>query len=159
MSDSQVSGNRQVGLFVADAAVVHLNNTQITNNAWLGLSIGDVSMVKLANSQVTGNGWTGIEVVSSGVLSLASSHVANNGSDPVCQKTDFLCNGITVRDKSLTSLLDSKVLNNMDWGIAAGLKSCGYRYDAFSGKVTIASSSQVAGNNKSNNQTGEMCLP
>lgn len=74
-------------------------------------------------------------------------------------------------------IVDSAITNNMDWGIAALLRKCGYNENYFTGKkVEFLGNNVIEGNNKSGNQNdmgnpgnhrwnqpdipdGQVCLP
>jgi hypothetical protein len=70
-------------------------------------------------------------------------------------------NGILVGFVSQTTIIDSKIMNNTGWGVAAILKKCGYDQDSFYGKskygegrVVFWGTNVIEGNGK-----GQVCLP
>jgi len=70
-----------------------------------------------------------------------------------------VCTGVFLRAKPQLKLIDSKITNNADWGIAALLKKCGFTEDAFDGAVNLEGVNTFQGNNQSGRQQGENCLP
>ncbi len=165
-----ISGNGDDGLSVSGSARVSLTDSQVSGNGY-GLSVSGSAEVSLTNSQVSGNRLWGLWVWGSATVEVRSSTIEGNGTDPECQRLGYICNGIRVSGESQTTITDSKIRNNTDWGVAAWLKKCGYYFDEFSGRVVFQGRNVIEGNNKSGNHEGnpgwsgpplpdgQVCLP
>lgn len=155
LQDLQLSGNK-LGLLVRSSAQVNLSNISLSNNAWAaGLYVEDSATVNLAESTVSSNGWAGLYVEDTATVEVRSSIIEGNGTQESCREANIWpCNGITVTDKSRIIIIDSRIINNTDWGIAAQLRQCGYYFNNFTGKVIFDEKTVIEGNNMSNNQKG-----
>jgi parallel beta-helix repeat protein len=167
----QVSESKNSGLDVRGSAQVILTNSQVSNNWWDGLWVSGSATVSVTSSQLSGNEWAGLEVGGSATVVVRSSIIEDNGTHEECKEIDRICNGIKVGGKSQTTITESKIINNTDWGLAARLKKCGYKEDDFTGKVTIDDKTVIEGNNRAGNHKGnpgwtgppmsdgQVCLP
>jgi parallel beta-helix repeat protein len=185
LTNSTISNNR-CGLWVLRSATVNLTNSEVSSNG-VGLDVGNLAQVSLINSTVSGNRYDGL-IVSGGTVDLTGSLISSNGqsgiwvwgfarvkvhqstidgngTDPSCQQPGpslyKICNGITASWESKTTIIESKIVNNTDWGLAAELKKCGYDEDGFNrfwgtGQVTFEGMEleDISGNNTSGNQNG-----
>ncbi|MGQ9478036.1 MAG: right-handed parallel beta-helix repeat-containing protein, partial [Candidatus Bipolaricaulia bacterium] len=152
--NSTVSGNGSEGLEVWDSANVSLQNSTVSGNGDGGLWMWGYANVSLTNSTISGNGHGGLSVGYSARVTIKGSTIEKNGTDENCAKADYICNGILVRWGSQTTIIDSIIRNNTDWGVAAYLKKCGYGDNVFTGKVIFQGNNQIYGNGK-----GNVCLP
>jgi len=119
---------------------------------------GDVS-VTIIGLEITGNGHNGLVIGGSAEAEVESSTIEANGTYEGCDDPKFICNGIEVWGKSKTTIIDSEIMDNTDWGIAAVLEKCGYDSDQFTGRVTIDENTEIENNNRSGNHYGQECLP
>jgi parallel beta-helix repeat protein len=153
VQNSQISGNRD-GLWVAGSNQVTLTDTAISGNELRGLNVWDSATVSLQNSIVSGNGEEGLIVWDSATVEVRGSTLEGNGTDPNCQLPNRICSGIAAMDQSQMVIIDSRIINNTDWGVAASLEKCGYGGNYFAGKVVFEGHNVIEGNNKSGNQNG-----
>jgi parallel beta-helix repeat protein len=157
LTNSTVSNNG-AGLFLRDSAQATLFYSTVSNNGKSGLSVIYSATVTLSDSTVSNNGWTGLWVTDSATVEVRGSTLEGNGTDPDCQQPGpewgKTCSGIAVRDESQTVIIDSRIINNTDWGVAASLEKCGYDWSYFVGKVVFEGHNVIEGNNKSGNHKG-----
>jgi hypothetical protein len=183
--DSQVGYNEGVGVFVVSGpevpaqvtishgtsiykngmgvvlgrGEVNIHRSFIHFNRWDGIKAYE-GLVRLTESEVFKNGRHGIFLHGSPiVLEVNLSVIAANGQNPRCSQSERICNGILVEYDSQTTITDSTIVENTDWGIAAHLIMCGYREDLFTGEVIFQGNNTIAGNNLAGNHQGEVCLP
>jgi parallel beta-helix repeat protein len=154
LQNSTISGNELHGLLVSDSATVSLQNSTISGNRGDGLVVRGSAIVSLQNSIVSGNGEEGLIVWDSATVEVRGSTLEGNGTDPDCQKPNWICSGIAAMDQSQMVIIDSRIINNTDWGVAASLEKCGYGGNYFVGKVVFEGHNVIEGNNKSGNQNG-----
>ncbi len=159
--NSQIAGASLGGIAVLSEGVqLSLINSRVVRN-WVGISIGlaqQKSHLSLVDSIISDNGWRGLIIGGSTQAEIMRSTIENNGTNKqTC--TVSICPGIEVIDQSKTTIVESKILNNADWGLAAHLKKCGYTEDRFTGKVIIDEKTVIEGNNKAGKHQGEVCLP
>jgi parallel beta-helix repeat protein len=140
LTDSRVSGNggekfvlRGVGLIAAGRATVELENSLISANEFHGLSVEDLAVVRVRQSTIEGNGLGFFR----------------------CSRVNTICNGVVIQGQAVVELFDSQILNNLDWGLAAVRKECGYEEDQFTGQVFFYGQNTITGNNKSGNHTAQ----
>lgn len=161
LSNSEVYGNG-CALATQKSAQVNITDSIFSNNTF-GLSVYDSAYASLQNCTISGNGRNGLivglstEGRSSAKVEVRSSIIEGNGTNEECQQTDpycCVCNGITVGYQSLTTITDSRVTNNTDWGVAAVLERCGYDRDGFTGQVIFRGDNVIEGN-----YGGDVCLP
>jgi parallel beta-helix repeat protein len=152
----QVRGSQWAGLLIYGREVT-VHDTVISDNEW-GLSVSGSAMVTLTNFTVSDNEEIGLSVGGSATVEVRGSTLEGNGTAPDCQQPGpywwNICSGIEVSDQSQTVIIDSRIINNTDWGVAAGLEKCGYEWNDFVGKVVFEGHNVIEGNNKSGNQNG-----
>jgi hypothetical protein len=148
---------------------VNIHRSFISSNRWDGIKAYE-GLVRLIESRVVKNGRHGIFLHNSPiVLEVLLSVIAENGQNPRCSQSELgqtagallgmICNGILVEYDSQTTITDSTIVENTDWGVAAHLIMCGYREDLFTGEVIFQGNNTIAGNNLAGNHQGEVCLP
>jgi len=154
LQDSTVSDNRRTGLLFWHGVRVNLTNTTISSNRGNGLDVEDLAYVTLTNTIVSSNWYSGISILGSARLEVKGSMIEGNGTVKGCRTDpDCISNGILVRGKAQVSVYNSTIKDNIDWGIAAVLRKCGYGLDLFTGEV-ILSNNEIYGNGR-----GQVCLP
>jgi multisubunit Na+/H+ antiporter MnhB subunit len=159
--DSQIADAALRGILVlSDDVHLSVINSRVVRSQ-VGISIGmaeQKSRLSLVDSIISDNGWRGLLIGGSSKAEIIRSTVENNGTDQeICALA--ICPGIEVSEESETTIIESKILNNTDWGLAAYLAKCGYSEDRFTGKVTIDDKTVIEGNNKAGKYQGEVCLP
>ncbi len=160
--DSHISDAKLASILILSGDVyLSLTNARVTGNGMVGISIGiaeQKSRLSLVDSIISDNGRRGLCIGGSTNVEIIRSTVENNGTNQEICTLD-ICPGIVVSDQSETTINDSRILNNNDWGLAAYLTKCGYPENRFTGKVTIDDKTVIEGNNKAGKHQGEICLP
>jgi parallel beta-helix repeat protein len=151
ISNSTLSGNWR-GITLMDSAQAAISNSTLSGNWDDGIELTGSAQATISGSIISGNRHNGIELTGSATVTLKESTVEKNGTSESCTEADWICNGITVSGESQTTIVDSKVINNADWGVAAVQEKCGYREDNFTGKVVFEGTNTIEGNNTSGNQ-------
>jgi hypothetical protein len=118
-----------------------------------GIQVQGTASLALRHMQVSSNGDDGIDVGGSAKVSIESSLITANGTDRSCREATGICNGIEVWDRAKATIKDTMIQNNVDWGIAARLRKCGFSHDLFTGEVTYEGTDVIA------NGQGAICLP
>lgn len=143
------------GIQAGGRAKVTLQNVRVTASEY-GLFIGDSAQVNLVNSQVDSHRLDGLVSWGTAGVEIKDSVIERNGTDPACAGTQLIpCSGITVNTQSRTTISDSVIRDNTDWGVDAVLKRCGYAGDFFNGEVVFQGTNTIEGNNKSGNHSGQ----
>ncbi|MBI3460035.1 right-handed parallel beta-helix repeat-containing protein [Candidatus Acetothermia bacterium] len=169
VTESKISRNRQLGLLVQGTGELQLTDTQVIDNMQtdptsqrrfsVGIVLNGSSVATLTRATITGNGFYGIALLESSQAEVTSSEINQNGADPVCVNVQAVCTGVLLGAKSQLKMTDSRVANNVDWGVAAFLKKCGFNEDTFTGIINFQGSNTFQGNNQSGKHQGEVCLP
>ncbi|MDW8030209.1 MAG: right-handed parallel beta-helix repeat-containing protein [Candidatus Bipolaricaulota bacterium] len=174
--ESRIFGNGGFGIYALDSAQVSIISTSVTNNME-GIRMRDIATVKIHSSKISSqfneglivedlaelhvidsviadNNGDGLILGDSATAWIHRTRVVNNGAWKLCQEINYVCSGITVKSRAQLTVADSVIQENMDWGLAAWLKKCGYSEDAFTGMVTVDEKTVIERNNASSNQKG-----
>jgi parallel beta-helix repeat protein len=146
--------NGSEGLLVGADAQATITNSSLSENGWDGIKLVGSAQATISSSTLSENGYNGIELWGSATVTLKESTVEKNGTSESCAGADWICNGVMVVGESQMTIIDSKIINNADWGVAAVQEKCGYRKDDFTGKVVFEGTNTIEGNNTSGNQNG-----
>ncbi|MDW8141242.1 MAG: right-handed parallel beta-helix repeat-containing protein, partial [Candidatus Bipolaricaulota bacterium] len=159
--NSVFSANGDHGSQLEGTTITTFHSSVISENSRGGLLVMGSARVTLVNSQVTANKFDGVWARGSSAVEIRQSSIDNNGTDRSCARADQYCNGVEAWERAQMTILNSKITNNADWGVAAYLLKCGYATDSFTGKLTVDTESQIANNNKTGNHPapGNLCLP
>jgi hypothetical protein len=147
-----------VGLFPTDSSIVTFSNSVLSgSSAWGVLASGD-SQVSFDASVVEQNSGSGILYGSTGVLEVLNSDIRSNGLRPECQELGdggiANCAGIIISGEGNVLIRESRILDNVDWGVSAWDTACNYADNLFTGSVTFEGENELSGNNASGNQDG-----
>lgn len=174
LTNSRVLENAHYGIGALDFAAVKLIGSQVSRNGGGGLIVMDRVTVELENSSVSANEFFGLFAADLARVKVRESAIEGNGVGFRCDMIEQICNGLLIQDNAVLALLDSTILNNMDWGLAVVRKECRYAEDRFTGQVIFEGENTITGNNKSGNHTaagnpgkhpftdlppGNVCLP
>lgn len=160
--NSVFNANGDHGSVLEGTTTTTFTNTVFSENGRGGLLVTGSARLTLVNSQITANKFDGVWARgSSSVEILQNTLIDGNGTDRSCSRADQYCHGVEAWERAHVNILNSKITNNADWGVAAYLLKCGYSTDSFTGKLTVDAESQITNNNKTGNHPapGNLCLP
>jgi parallel beta-helix repeat protein len=163
ITNSRVLDNKSYGLVAYDSATVKLTDSRVSGNGGekfvlrgVGLIAADRATVELENSLISANEFHGLSVEDLAVVRVRRSTIEENGLGFFrCSRVNTICNGVVIQGQAVVELFDSQILNNLDWGLAAVRKECGYEEDQFTGQVFFYGQNTITGNNKSGNHTAQ----
>lgn len=155
LQQSDIRLNDGDGLSLQDAARAALHNSRLISNEENGIRARGSSQLTVQGTQVNENGTNGLDLAQTGeaplIASLEQSVVQGNGRKADCNRRDppLVCSGLKLQGKVRLTLRQAEIRENMDWGIAAWRRECGFSEDRFSGVVDFQSDVVVEGNNHS----------
>jgi len=107
IKNSQISDNRDVGLWVTDFAQATVQNSQISNNRYAGLAVTGFAQATVQNSQISNNENYGLGVGDSAQVTVQNSQISNNEDV-----------GLGMGDSTQVTVQNSQISNNGYGGLA-----------------------------------------
>nr|BAL58355.1 hypothetical protein HGMM_OP1C050 [Candidatus Acetothermum autotrophicum] len=155
-----IRNSPRVGLQLGGKGQISLRQLKVLDSTGVGVSIGGSAQVQLDEVTISGSWADGVMVAGQAIVEVRRSTIEGNGFpkaiiDWSCYDPIETCNGISVTEDAQLTIGDSVIRGNMDWGVAALKKRCGYKEDNFTGRVLFTGKNIIRDNNKSGNHKGQ----